>query len=142
MKITQLDERTYVGPQISDADLGELQRLKIGTIIVARPEGETSDQPSIAALRMAAKEHGIAVHQIPVVPGSITDDHMRAYGAIAEEADLPVFACCRSGMRAASLWALNKAANGHPPDEILRAASKANHDLSVLAPRLAENAPS
>ena len=137
MQITQLDALNYVGPQISVADMQDLKLLKIRTVIVARPEGETADQPTISALRIAADALGITVHQIPVVSGNISDDDVRAYGAITSAAGHPVFAYCRSGMRATSLWALSAAEQGQSPDEILRTAKAAGFDLTAVAARLA-----
>jgi sulfide:quinone oxidoreductase len=137
MRIKQLDALTYVGPQISVANLEDLRRLKVKTVIVARPEGETADQPDISAVRDAADALGITVHQIPVVPGNISDDDVREYGAITSGTGHPVFAYCRSGMRATSLWALSAAKQGHSPDEILRMAKAAGFDLTAVAARLA-----
>jgi sulfide:quinone oxidoreductase len=139
MQITQLDALTYVGPQISAATMADLRHLKIGTIIVARPEGETDDQPSISDIREAADAFGITVHQIPALPGNITDDDVLAYCAITSGTDHPVFTYCRSGMRATSLWALRAAQQGAAPDEILRTAKDANFDLTALASRLAQD---
>ena len=141
MQITQLDALTYVGPQISIANLGNLRRFKIDTIIVARPEDETDDQPAISALREAADALGIMVHQIPVVPGNITNNDVLAYAAIVSKTDRPVFAYCRSGMRATSLWALNVAQQGQAHEEILQTANSAGFDLTSVAARLVTNAP-
>ena len=140
MQITQLDTLTYVGPQIFAANMDDLKRLGIGTIIVARPEGETDDQPSISDIRKAANEFGIAVHQIPALPSNITDGDVRAYCAITSGTDHPVFTYCRSGMRATSLWALCAAQHGADPDEILRTAKDANFDLTTLASRFVKDA--
>ena len=73
MQFTQLDALTYVGKQISVANLNDLKRMNFKTVIVARPEGEAADQPTISELRDAAEALGITVHQIPVVPGNIAD---------------------------------------------------------------------
>jgi sulfide:quinone oxidoreductase len=140
MQITQLDALTYVGPQISIANLDDLKRLNIRTVIALRPEGETADQPTISALRDAASALGVSVHQIPVISGNITDDDVHAYGAIISGTNGPVLAYCRSGMRATSLWALTAAEQGQSPDEILRMAKAAGFDLSALAGRLAAQA--
>jgi sulfide:quinone oxidoreductase len=140
MQLTQLDALTYVGPQISVADMDILKRHNIETIVVARPEGETGDQPMISVIGEAADAFGIVIHQIPVLSGTITDDDVRAYGAIRAGTDRPIFAYCRSGMRATSLWALYAAEQGHALDSILRVASNARFDLSALAPRLADYA--
>lgn len=47
MQITQLDAQTYVGPQISIANLNDLKRSKVKTVVMARPEGETADQTAV-----------------------------------------------------------------------------------------------
>ena len=140
MQITQLDAQTYVGPQISIANLNDLKRLNVKTVVVARPEGETADQTAISEVRDAAYALGINVHQIPVVPENIADADVRAFRAIASEADHPVFVYCRSGMRATSLWALSAAEQGQSPDEILRMAKAAGFDLNPLLARLSVNA--
>ena len=140
MQITRLDALTYVGPQISVVNIEELKRLNIRTVIVVRPEGETTDQPSISELRGAAEALEITLHQIPVIPSDISDDDVRAYGAVTSAAGHPVFAYCRSGMRATSLWALSAAKQGQSPDEILRVAKAAGFDLTPLLARLSVNA--
>ena len=140
MQITQLDAQTYVGPQISIANLNDLKGLNVKTVVVARPEGETADQTAISEVRDAAYALGITVHQIPIVPENIADADVRAFRAIASEATHPVFACCRSGMRATSLWALSAAEQGQSPDEILRMAKAAGFDLNPLLARLSVNA--
>jgi sulfide:quinone oxidoreductase len=48
----------------------------------------------------------------------------------------PIFAYCRSGMRATALWALHQAQFGQSVDDILAAAKSAGHDLTALTPRL------
>lgn len=136
MQITQLDALTYVGPQISLSDITNLKRHGVCKIIVARPEGETCDQPTISEIMRAANAVGIEVHQIPVVPGQITDEDVSAFDACAAQSPGPVFAYCRSGMRATSLWAINKSNGGHCADTILSAAQDAGYDLTALSPRL------
>jgi sulfide:quinone oxidoreductase len=140
MQVTQLDALTYVGPQITFADMAGLAGLGVKTIIVARPEGEDGDQPEISTIRNAAEDYDIVVHQIPVVPGCLADDQVLTFGTIKSAVDHPVFAYCRSGMRATSLWALNAAARGGSIDDILLAAGNANYDLRPLAPRLSASA--
>ena len=140
MQITQLDAQTYVGPQISITNFNDLKRLNVKTVVVARPEGETADQTAISEVRDAADALGITVHQITVVQGNIADADVRAFRAIASEATHQVFACCRSGMRATSLWALSAAEQGQSPDEILRMAKAAGFDLTPLLARLSVNA--
>ena len=136
MQITQLDALTYVGPQISLSDIAVLKRHGVCKIIVTRPEGETDDQPAISEITRAANAVGIEVHQIPVVSGQITDADVSAFDACTAQASGPIFAYCRSGMRATSLWAINKSNGGHCTDTILRVAGDAGYDLAALSPRL------
>ena len=140
MQFTQLDALTYVGKQISAANLNDLKRMNFKSVMVARPEGEAAYQPTISELRDAAEALGITVHQIPVVPGNISDADVFAFRAITSEAGHPVFAYCRSGMRATSLWALSAVEQGQSPDKILRMAHAAGFDLTAVAARLATNA--
>jgi len=140
MQVTQLDALTYVGPQIAVADMAGLAGLGVKTIIVARPEGEDGDQPEISTIRNAAEDYDIVVHQIPVVPGCLAEDQVLTFSTIKSAVDHPVFAYCRSGMCATSLWALNAAARGGSIDDILLAAGNANYDLRPLALRLSSSA--
>ncbi|MFT5797882.1 MAG: sulfide:quinone oxidoreductase [Candidatus Azotimanducaceae bacterium] len=139
MKIMQLDALTYVGPQISLSDITELKSRGVCKIIVTRPECETDDQPAISDITRVANAIGIEVHQIPVVSGFITDEDASAFGAFAALTSGPIFAYCRSGMRATSLWALHQAKTGKSANSILHAAQAAGYDLSPLSPRLAIN---
>lgn len=137
MQITQLDALTFVGPQILLSDITELKRRGVCKIIVTRPEGETDDQPAISEVTRAANAVGIEVHQIPVEPGCITDEDASAFSEFAALTTGPIFAYCRSGMRATSLWALHQAKTGNSANSILLAAQTAGYDLSPLSPRLA-----
>lgn len=138
MQITQLDPLTYVGPQIALADMADLNRMDVRTIVVTRPENEDAGQPAIADIRKAAGAYDIGVHQIPVTPGNISDADVDAFHAAIAGAAGPVFAYCRSGTRATTLWALDAATQGRSADEILQAARKAGFDLTGLMPRLTE----
>ena len=51
----------------------------------------------------------------------------------------PVLGFCRSGMRAATLWALAEAENGDP-NAIIGAAKAAGYDLADLRPTLKRRA--
>ena len=137
MQIIQLDALTFVGPQILPSDLPELKRRGICKIIVTRPEGETDDQPAICEIERAANAVDIEVYQIPVVSGGIIDQDASAFSALVANLDGPVFAYCRSGMRATSLWALDQAQKGQSPEVILSIAKTAGFDLGALMPRLA-----
>jgi len=108
------------------------------TIINNRPDSEEPGQPSSAEIEAEARRLGIEYVHIPVVPGQITDEQVTAFGnAISGKG--PVLAFCRSGQRAATLWALSQAGK-RGVDHILKAVAAAGYDLSTLRPKLEERA--
>lgn len=108
---------------------------QFGTIINNRPDSEEPGQPSSAELEAAARKAGLEYVHIPVVPGEINDDQVATFGKALAEKPGTKLAFCRSGMRAASLWALSQAGTRNA-DEIIAAAKAAGYDLSSLKPRL------
>lgn len=109
------------------------------TIINNRPDFEEPGQPSSAEIEAEARRLGLDYVHIPVVPGEVSDDQVAAFGKAVSERKGPVLAFCRSGRRAATLWALSEAGR-RDPDEILKAAASAGHDLGALRPRLEDRA--
>lgn len=124
-----------VTTQITPEAIAAAAAAGFRTIINNRPDREEPGQPSSAALEAAARAAGIAYHPIPVTPGQYGDAQIRAFRAALEACDMPVLAFCKSGMRAASLWALSQAGRLGTA-EILRAASICGYDLTPLAPRI------
>lgn len=119
---------------VSPAELPELaQRFR--TVVNARPDDEEPGQPSSAEIAEAARRLGLEYVHIPVIPGQIGDDQVAAFAAALGDKPGPVLAFCRSGARAASLWALSQA-GVRGTEQVLEAAAKAGFDLQGLAPRL------
>ncbi|MDB9772378.1 TIGR01244 family sulfur transferase [Alphaproteobacteria bacterium] len=139
MQIIQLDSQTFVGSQISLDDITEQNFRNINTIIITRPEDEELDQPTFASIKLIGNGIGIKVYQIPVISGQITEEDVQAFEALTNKEGGPVFIYCRSGHRAASLWALNKAKKGLLTEEILYIAKNAGYDLAALGPKIAAN---
>lgn len=130
-----LTDHLRVTEQIAPSDLAVLAAQGVRSIINNRPDGEGADQPASAALAAAASAAGLAYRHIPVVPGQLKDAQVDAFATALAELPGPVLAFCRTGTRAASLWALH-AARTLPPEEVLQRAAEAGYDLSVLRPRL------
>ena len=139
MQIIQLDSKTFVGSQISLDDITEQNFSNINTIIIARPEDEELGQPTFANIKLIGNGIGIKVYQIPVISGQITEEDVQAFEALTNKEGGPVFIYCRSGHRATSLWALNKAKKGLLTEEILYIAKNAGYDLAALGPKIAAN---
>ena len=136
MSMKKLSDQFYVGPQIEIDDIEDLQISGIKSVICLRPDGEGADQPAFEALKTQATSLEIAAHYLPIVPGQISNAQIAEFADMVTKSPIPIFAYCRSGMRATGLWALHQAQFGQSVDDILAAAKSAGHDLTALTPRL------
>lgn len=124
-----------VSGQIDPGDIGSLAVRGFHTIINTRPDDEGEGQPSSEELEKAARSHGMDYRHIPVVPGQLTDEKVAEFATAVDEVKGPALAFCRTGNRAASLWALTEARH-LDPDVILSTTADAGYDLSGLRSRL------
>lgn len=121
--------------QLTEDDLARAAAAGFTTIICNRPDGEEAGQPDASAIAAAAAQHGLGFAHIPVTTGNIADADVARMGDVLADANGPVLAYCRSGTRAAMLWAL-ASAGSRPAADILGAASAAGYDLAGLRARL------
>ena len=135
MKLANLAKGVLVSDQILPEDLNDLAAQGIKTIFCHRPDGEGADQPNFAEIAQAAKKLKIKTHYLPVVSGKISDADVTAFAELFKEAKQPLLGYCRSGMRAASLWALSQGANLGLA-QTLEAGKQAGFDLSGLTQRI------
>ncbi len=122
----KLYENLLVAGQIAAADFPALKQAGITTIINNRPDGEEAGQLSAGKAQKLADEQGITYHFLPMangqpLPESLVDD----FKAALANADGPVLAHCRSGMRSSFLWALGAIADGEVTVEQAIAAAQA-----------------
>ncbi|MEY3973869.1 MAG: hypothetical protein RIS59_230, partial [Pseudomonadota bacterium] len=136
MKRAHLAEGLSVSDQLRADELAVLAAEGYRTVFCHRPDGEGSDQPNFVEIETAAKALGMQAHYLPVVSGKITDDDVAAFSKALADAPRPVMAYCRSGMRAATLWALDQAPS-RGLTAVLAAGKAAGYDLSGLTLRLA-----
>ena len=136
MSVKKLSDQFYVGPQIEIDDIEDLQIYDIKSVICLRPDGEGASQPVFEALKSQSRSLEIAAYYLPIVPGQISDAQIAEFADMVTKSPSPIFAYCRSGMRATALWALHQAQFGQSVDDILAAAKSAGHDLTALTPRL------
>ena len=136
MKLANLAKGILVADQILVEDLKELAAQGVKTIMCHRPDGEGADQPNFEEIAKVAKKLNIQAHYLPVVAGKISDVDVTAFAQIFAESEKPILGYCRSGMRAASLWALSQASS-LGLSEVLSAGKSAGYDLSGLTERIA-----
>ncbi len=135
MEIKRIAPDFSVSAQITFHDLEEIARSGFRTIIVNRPDGESSDQPDFEEIKIAAKAAGIEAHYLPIIAGQISDADVTDFKNVMRDTSAPILAFCRTGTRSITLWALSQA--GHlSTNAILETAAKAEYDLSSLRSRL------
>lgn len=104
MEYTLVSDRLAVGPQMQLCDPPALAAAGFAAIINNRPDHEEPDQPTSLELARAASNEGLGYWHIPIVPGEMTDDDVRAFAGALSSAGGPVLAFCRTGKRATALW--------------------------------------
>ncbi|MFM0040218.1 TIGR01244 family sulfur transferase [Paraburkholderia strydomiana] len=136
MDIKKLTAELAVSQQIAASDLHAIADAGFRAVVCNRPDGEGSDQPNFSEIEAAAREQGIETRYLPIESGKVGDDEAAQFGELMQALPKPVLAYCRTGMRAATLWALSEAPRRALPD-IVAAANAAGYDLSALARRIA-----
>jgi sulfide:quinone oxidoreductase len=133
MGIKQVVDGFAVAEQISAADTGQLAAEGFRSIVCNRPDGEASDQPAFAEIKLAAGRNGLQIRHLPVISGQVTMADVDSFAAALKDLPEPILAYCRSGTRSIQLWALATAREGTlSPDEIIAAAARAGYDLSGM----------
>ncbi|HUE78195.1 MAG TPA: TIGR01244 family sulfur transferase [Sphingomicrobium sp.] len=128
-----LDDRTLVSGQISPEQVPELRDHGVTLIINNRPDGEDPGQPLGAEIEAAARQAGIAYRHVPIARGlgpSAVDDLQEAMRACG---DGKMLLFCRSGNRSALAWAVARAEEGVPREELERGAAQAGIDIGPVA---------
>lgn len=131
-----LSEQLSVSGQLSVADIENLSKNNINSIICNRPEGESDDQTSFREIEVAAKKWGISTAYLPVISGRVKDSDVEGFAAACAQLPKPIHAYCRSGMRCTTLWALSAVQSGEDRAEVLAMAKRVGYDLSGLGARL------
>src|SRR5690606_9992093 len=109
LEIKRIDEHVSVSGQIRPEDIPALKAAGFTTIVNNRPDGESPDQPSGAAIEAAAAAAGMSYVAIPLGRDGVSQDMVERTREVLEGSAGPVFAFCRSGTRSTTLWALSQA---------------------------------
>lgn len=135
MKPAQLADGLHASAQLSPRDIAEARRLGYRSIIVNRPDGEEPGQPTIATMEEAASDAGLGFAAIPIAPGQAPEQDVELFEQALEALPKPILAYCRTGTRAATLWALSQS-RVSDPDALIATAAAAGYDLSRLRPEM------
>lgn len=136
MELKKLTDHLSVSGQVTADDLSAIKAAGFRSLIVNRPDGEGSDQPTFPEIARQAEALGLEARYLPVQSGKASDKDARAFVAAFDELPKPVLAYCRTGTRSATLWALSQAGK-RPLPEILERAKAAGYDMSGVVRRIA-----
>ena len=129
----QLDDHVLVSGQIRPEEVLQLPAQGVTMIVNNRPDGEDPDQPLAADIEAAARQAGIAYRHVPIRRGMGPSDVEAMQEAMRECGDGKLLAFCRSGHRSALVWAVARAEEGWPREELEQRAVAAGVDLSPVS---------
>lgn len=135
MDLRQINEDITVSPQIDCEDIAAIAEAGYRAILCNRPDGEEAGQCDYAPLEEAAKEAGLEVHFVPIIPGQISREDVEAFQQALDELPKPLLAYCRTGTRCAKMWSVTQFGQ-IPAEDILQATSKAGYDMTGLLMQL------
>jgi len=136
-KFRRLTDTVLVSSQIGPDDVKAARELGVALIVNNRPDGESPDQTSGAAIAQAAAEEGLDYVAIPVGHAGFSEPQVEAMRAALDRAGASrLLAFCRSGTRSTLLWALAEASAGADPETLRRNAAAAGYDLAPIAATL------
>ena len=131
--LRQLDDKTLVSGQIMPGEVTELRSHGVTMIVNNRTDGEDPGQPLGAEIEAAAEAAGIEYRHVPIVRGIGPADVEAIREAIRDCSDGKLLLYCRVGNRSTLAWAVARAEDGVPRDELDRIAAKVGVDLCAVA---------
>lgn len=105
LRLSELEAQVYANGQLDAEDFAKLAANGVKTIVNNRPDGEDPDQLPAAEAERLSGELGMAYYFIPVGRDGVTPQAAEAFAKILAEAQKPIIAYCRSGMRSSTLYA-------------------------------------
>lgn len=93
-----------VAPQLSPQALAEVAALGFRSVINNRPDFEGgADQPTSAAIAVAAEAAGLQYRHLPVNGAYQSPEEIAAFALLLAELPRPLLCFCRSGARSTRL---------------------------------------
>ena len=129
-----------IGPQVAAEDFEALRAAGFAAVLNARPDDEDGDYLSAAEAAKLAEDNGLAYIHSPtenhaIFEPDLIDTFERALATLPG----PIFAHCKSGTRAAILWAL-VAARHRPVEEVIETLRAGGQDLDFLEQEMRDSA--
>lgn len=134
----RLRDAAFVRGQVELSEVPALAAQGYRTIVSLRPDGEGLGQPSSDDMRKAAEAAGMAFAYIPTPKNEIPDAVANELAKVLAQSPRPALLYCRSGARAARVWALAEASrkDGLSASEIENVVAATGRKAEDLAPRI------
>lgn len=129
-----------IGPQVSSGDFEQLRAAGFASVLNARPDDETGDYLASQDAEQLARANGLAYAHSPtenheVFETQIIDRFERALVELPK----PIFAHCKTGTRAAILWAF-VASRHYAVENVIASLRAAGQELDFLEQELRDAA--
>lgn len=136
LKPNYLTAQFAIGPQIAADDLVRLREAGFRSVINARPDTEDGEFMRAGEAAGLAAAAGLGYIHAPTENHSIFEtDAIDRFERALIELPAPIFAHCKSGTRAAILWAL-VAVRHQPTEEVIAQLNAAGQELQFLEDEL------
>ena len=134
--ITRLTPVFAVSPQITAQDVAAIAAMGFRVIVAVRPDGEGAGDPSADDIARMASAEGLTFRYAPASSHELTEPAtVSRFETSVEGLEGPVLAYCKSGTRAAIVWAM-AAARYHPVACVAVALRKAGVDPDLIEDEL------
>lgn len=129
LKLIPVTDEFSVSTQVTVTDIPALVQAGVKSLVCNRPDGEASDQPTIAEISAVAEAAGIEVAYLPISAGRYSLGEVEDFGRAMTDMEAPIHAFCRTGTRSITLWSLLQQSQGATNEELLNLAQEHGYDL-------------
>jgi len=129
-----------IGPQVSAEDFEHLRAAGFASVVNARPDDEMGTYLASQDAEQLARANGLAYAHSPTENHAIFEPEIiDRFERALVELPKPIFAHCKTGTRAAILWAL-VASRHRPVETVIATLRAAGQELDFLEQELRDSA--
>jgi uncharacterized protein (TIGR01244 family) len=104
--ITAITNTFSISGEITEKELSYLIENDVSTLINVRPDNEGLEQKNSGAWNTICQQHGLTYFHIPVLPCQYPETAVQEFKGALTSTENKVHSFCRTGARAAHLFAL------------------------------------